>query len=76
MVFWKTSVKNTDLKLKFSMEIEHSVINKNNFAEARHFWESYPNLDVLCLAFIFAIYSMEMQKVSVLVLKTVYQRLH
>ena len=45
-------------------EIEHSVINKNNFAELRHVWEPYLNLDVLCLAYIYARLSMEMQKMS------------
>ena len=45
-------------------EIEHSIINKNNFAELRHIWEPYLISDVLCLAFIYARDSMEMQKVS------------
>ena len=45
-------------------EIEHSVINKNNFAELRHIWEQYLISDVLCLAFIYARHSMEMQKMS------------
>ena len=45
-------------------EIEHSVINKNNFAELRHIWEPYLISDVLCLAFIYARHSMEMQKKS------------
>ena len=45
-------------------EIEHSVINKNNFAELRHVWEPYLKLDVLCLAYIYARHSMEMQKMS------------
>ena len=35
-------------------EIEHSVINKNNFVELRHIWEPYLISDVLCLAFIYA----------------------
>ena len=45
-------------------EIEHSLNKKNNFAELGHIWE--PNLisDVLCLAFIYARHSMEMQKMS------------
>ena len=42
-------------------EIEHSVINKNNFVALKHIWEPYLRLDVLCLAFIYAIHSMEMQ---------------
>ena len=42
-------------------EIEHSVINKNNFAKLRHIWEPYLISDVLCLAFIYARHSMEMQ---------------
>ena len=45
-------------------EIEHSNINKNNFAELRHIWEPYLISDVLCLAFIYATHSMEMQKMS------------
>ena len=45
-------------------EIEHSVINKNNFVELSHIWEPYLKLDVLCLAFIYARHSMEMQKMS------------
>ena len=45
-------------------EIEHSIINKNNFAELRHIWEPYLVSDVICLAFIYARHSMEMQKMS------------
>ena len=45
-------------------EIEHSLINKNNFVELRHIWEPYLISDVLCLAFIYARHSMEMQKMS------------
>ena len=45
-------------------EIEHSVINKNNFADLKHIWEPYLLSDVLCLAFIYARHSMEMQKMS------------
>ena len=45
-------------------EIEHSVISRSNFAELRHIWEPYLKLDVLCLAFMYARHSMEMQKVS------------
>ena len=45
-------------------EIDHSVINKNNFAELRHIWEPYLISDVLCLAFINARHSMEMQKMT------------
>ena len=45
-------------------EIEHSVITETNFADLRHIWESYLRLDVLCLAFIYARHSMEMQKMS------------
>ena len=45
-------------------EIEHSIINKNIFAELRHIWEPYLISDVLCLAFIYARHSMEMQKMS------------
>ena len=44
-------------------EIEHSVINKNNFVELRHIWEPYL-ISVLCLAFIYARNSMEMQKMT------------
>ena len=45
-------------------EIDHSVINKNNFAELKHIWEPYLVSDVLCLALIYARHSMEMQKMS------------
>ena len=45
-------------------EIEHSVINKSNFAGLRHIWEPYLKFDVLCLAFIHARHSMEMQIMS------------
>ena len=45
-------------------EIEHSVINKNNFVELRHIWEPYLISDVLCLAYIYARLSMEMQKMT------------
>ena len=45
-------------------EIEHSVINKNNFVELKHIWEPYLISGVLCLAFIYARHSMEMQKMS------------
>ena len=45
-------------------EIDHSVINKNNFVELRHIWEPYLISDVLCLAFIYARHSMEMQKMT------------
>ena len=45
-------------------EIEHSIINKSNFADLRHIWEPYRNKDVLCLAFIYARHSMEMQNVN------------
>ena len=41
---------------------EHSVVIKSNFAEIRHIWEPYLKLDILCLAFIYARHSMEMQK--------------
>ena len=45
-------------------EIEHSIINKNNFAELKHIWEPYLISDVLCLAFIYARHSIEMHKMS------------
>ena len=45
-------------------EIDHSVINKNNFVKLRHIWEPYLVSDVLCLPFIYARHSMEMQKMS------------
>ena len=45
-------------------EIDHSIINKNIFVELRHIWEPYLISDVLCLAFIYARRSMEMQKLS------------
>ena len=50
-------------------EIEHSINNKNNFIELRHIWEPYLISDVLCLAFIYARHSMEMQKMSVFGIK-------
>ena len=45
-------------------KIEHSVISKGNFAELRHIWEPYLKLHELCLAFVYARHSMEMQKRS------------
>ena len=45
-------------------EIDHSIINKNNFVKLRHIWEPYLISDVLCLAFIYARHSMEMQKMT------------
>ena len=50
-------------------EIEHSVFNRNNFADSRHIWELYLKLGVLCLAFIYARHSIEMQKMSGFVIK-------
>ena len=46
------------------IEIEHSVFNKSNFVDLRHVWEPYLNLDVLCLAFMYAKHSKEMQKMT------------
>ena len=48
----------------FKGEIEYSVINKNIFADLRLIWEPYIQLDVLCLAFIYANYSIKMQKMN------------
>ena len=45
-------------------EIEHSIIIKNNFVDLRHIWEPYLISDVLCLAFIYARHSMEMQNMT------------
>ena len=47
-------------------EIEHSLIEKSNFTDLRECWEPYLKLDVfvLCLAFIYARHSMEMQKMN------------
>ena len=45
-------------------EIEHSVINKSNFADSRHIWEPYLWLHKLCYAFMCARHSMELQKTS------------
>ena len=45
-------------------EIEHSIIIKNNFSDLKHIWEPYLITDGLCLAFIYARHSMEMQKMS------------
>ena len=42
--------------------IEHSVINKSNFADLGHIWEPYLKSDVLCLAFIHARHPIESQK--------------
>ena len=41
-------------------EVEHSVISRSKFAEIIHLLEPYLNLDVLCLAFVYARHSMEM----------------
>ena len=48
----------------FEGEIEHSVKNKSNFANLGHIWELYLNLDVFCLAFIYARHSLEIQNMS------------
>ena len=45
-------------------EIEHTVINKCNFADLRHIWEPYLRSDMLCWAFIYARRSMAMQNMS------------
>ena len=45
-------------------EIEHSVINKSNFADSRHIWEPYLRLNELCLVFGYTRRSMKMQKKS------------
>ena len=45
-------------------EIEHSAFKKTNFALLRHTWEACLNLDVLCLAVIYARQSMEMRNMS------------
>ena len=45
-------------------EIEHSVIIKSNFADLGLNWESYFRLYMLCLGFIYAGRSMEMQKLG------------
>ena len=45
-------------------DIEHSVFKESKFADLRHIWEPYLRLNVLCLAFIYARYSMEMQSMS------------
>ena len=45
-------------------EIAHSVINKNIFVELKHIWEPYLISDVLCLAFIYARNSIEMQQMT------------
>ena len=45
-------------------EIEHSIINKNKFVEVRHIWEPYLISDVVCLAYIYARHSVEMQKMT------------
>ena len=45
-------------------EIEHLAMNKSNFADLKHIWEPYFRLDVLCLVFIYARHSMEMQIMS------------
>ena len=52
-------------------EIENSIFNKNNYAELRHIWEPYLISVVLCLAFIYARHSTEVQKCLVSVLNTV-----
>ena len=45
-------------------EIEHSITIKNNFVELGHIWEPYFISDVLCIAFIYARHSMEMQNMT------------
>ena len=49
-------------------EIEHTQINKNNYLKKttilRHIWEPYLISDVICLGFIYARHSMEMQKMA------------
>ena len=45
-------------------KIEHSVINKSNFADLRHISQPYLRLDVLCLAFVFATHSNKIQNKS------------
>ena len=50
-------------------EIIHSEITTYNFNELRHIWESYLELDVLCLAVIHARHAIEMQKMSKIVIK-------
>ena len=50
-------------------EIDHSVTKKSYFADLGHIWESYPSLDVVCLAFINARLSMEIQNMSGLGIK-------
>ena len=45
-------------------EIEHSVSEKSNFTDLKQIWEPYLKKDVLCLAFLNARYSMEMQKIG------------
>ena len=45
-------------------EIQLSLNNKTNFADLRDIWEPCFKLDVLCLAFIYARDSMEMQNIS------------
>ena len=39
-------------------------MNKSKFAELKHIWGPYLKLDVLCLAFIYARHSLEMQKMG------------
>ena len=50
-------------------EIEHSVFKKNIFADIKHIWEPNLKLDVLCLAYIYARHSAEMQKMGGLGIK-------
>ena len=45
-------------------EFEHSLIIESNLADLRHILEPNLKVDVLCLAFIFARHSMEMQNIS------------
>ena len=54
--------------------IEHSVINKSNSADLRHFSEPYLKLDMLCLAFIYARYCMEVQNMSGFGIKRLFNR--
>ena len=45
-------------------ELEPSVINKNDIANLKQTWQPYLKLDVLCLAFIYARNSMDLQAMS------------
>ena len=56
-------------------EINHTESTKYNYKEIRHIWEPYHKSEILCLAFIYARHSTEMQEKSVFGIKDSLTRL-